>query len=305
NKLIPEFLFYCLLFKKDELIKKATGNAQPNISQKKIKDTKIPLILLEEQKQIVAILDEAFEGIDKAIENAEKNLANAREIFESYLNSIFINKGDDWVEKKLGDVCEFKNGINFDKTQKGNQGILTVDVLNMYSENNYLSLDSLYRVDKEIKKDYLLKKGDLLFVRSSVKREGVGWAAYFPDFFESVTFCGFIIRARIIEKFIIDPDFLVYYFRSKRSREEIIAKAKQATITNINQGLLSELLITYPVHKKQIQIITTINELKEETQRLETIYKRKIEALKELKQSILQKAFTGELTNPDFKKDAA
>jgi type I restriction enzyme S subunit len=305
DQLLIRFLFWWFKSISKIIIDAGTGATVQGVKVTFVKALKIPLPPLEEQKQIVTILDEAFEGIDKAIENTEKNLANAREIFESYLNSIFINKGDDWVEKKLGDVCEFKNGINFDKTQKGNQGILTVDVLNMYSENNYLSLDSLYRVDKEIKKDYLLKKGDLLFVRSSVKREGVGWAAYFPDFFESVTFCGFIIRARIIEKFIIDPDFLVYYFRSKRSREEIIAKAKQATITNINQGLLSELLITYPVHKKQIQIITTINELKEETQRLETIYKRKIEALKELKQSILQKAFTGELTNPTIKEEAA
>ncbi|MBW4686714.1 MAG: restriction endonuclease subunit S [Komarekiella atlantica HA4396-MV6] len=104
ERFVPEFIYYTLLSKKAELISKAAGNAQPNISQIKIKNTEIPIAPLSEQKRIVAILDETFEGIDRAIANTEKNLANSSEIFESYLNAIFTQKGDGWEEKTLKQV---------------------------------------------------------------------------------------------------------------------------------------------------------------------------------------------------------
>ena len=106
---------------------------------------------------------------------------------------------DGWKWVKLGDVCEFKNGINFNSSQKGS-GILTVDVLNMYSKSNYVCMDELYRVDIQLKDEYFLKANDILFVRSSVKQEGVGWATLFPGHSEPVTFCGFIIRGRLLSK---------------------------------------------------------------------------------------------------------
>ena len=89
NKLVPEFVYYALLSKKAELVATAAGNAQPNISQIKIKNIPIPLPPLPEQRRIVAILDEAFAGIATAVANTEKNLANVRELFESYLNDVF------------------------------------------------------------------------------------------------------------------------------------------------------------------------------------------------------------------------
>ncbi|MCF7792183.1 MAG: hypothetical protein K9M56_09330 [Victivallales bacterium] len=84
-----------------------------------------------------------------------------------------------WEWKKLGEVYNFKNGINFTKHQKTGKGILTVDVFNMYGNDLRLNCDNLYRVDKKITKDYELKTGDLLIVRSSVKEEGVAWAKYY------------------------------------------------------------------------------------------------------------------------------
>ncbi len=93
EKFVPEFLFYFLLAKKDELVAQATGNAQPNISQIKIKNTEVPLPPLAEQQRIVGLLDEAFEGPATAKTNAEKNLQNARALFESHLQSVFTQRG--------------------------------------------------------------------------------------------------------------------------------------------------------------------------------------------------------------------
>lgn len=106
DKTIPEYLFHCFLSKKEELIAQAVGGAQPNISQIKIKNTKIPLPPLPEQQRIVAILDEAFAAIAKAKANAEQNLNNAKELFESYLQSVFADKVKGSKSDSLDDLCE-------------------------------------------------------------------------------------------------------------------------------------------------------------------------------------------------------
>ena len=105
QQFVPEFLFYLFLSRKDELIAQAAGNAQPNISQLKIRNTLVPIPPLPEQQRIVTLLDEAFAGIATAKANAEKNLQNARAIFESHLQSVFTQRGDVWTEKRLADVC--------------------------------------------------------------------------------------------------------------------------------------------------------------------------------------------------------
>lgn len=106
-KIDREFLFNFLI-KHESEITGNTGAVFNSINKSQIESIEIPLPPLPEQKRIVAILDEAFAAIDRAKANAEKNLANAKELFESYLNGIFANPGEDWEEKKLGDVCEIK-----------------------------------------------------------------------------------------------------------------------------------------------------------------------------------------------------
>lgn len=107
NQLYRDFLFYLLLSKEftEYAITGSIRAGMPKINRNHLFNFTTYIPLLPEQKRIVAILDEAFEGIDRAIANTEKNLANAREIFESYLNAIFTQKGDDWVETKLGKLC--------------------------------------------------------------------------------------------------------------------------------------------------------------------------------------------------------
>ena len=120
---LPEFIYYAILSKQAELISKAAGNAQPNISQIKVKNTEIPLIPLSMQKRIVAILDEAFAGIDKAIANTEKNLASAREVFDSYLNDIFKQKSDTQNIQDLKDLYDIGSAKRVLKAQWQSEGV--------------------------------------------------------------------------------------------------------------------------------------------------------------------------------------
>ncbi len=85
------------------------------ISKEFVETYPIPIPPLPKQKRIVAFLDEAFEGIDTAVTNTEKNLANARELFSNYLDSVFAQPRDGWIHKRLGDIAAFKNGLNFTK----------------------------------------------------------------------------------------------------------------------------------------------------------------------------------------------
>jgi len=115
-----KFLFMFFLWD-TELVKEeqGTGTTMTHVSKGSMEDRTIQLPPLPEQKRIVGILDEAFDGIATAKSNAEKNLQNARALFESHLQSVFTQRGDDWVEKPLGTLANFRNGINYTKGSKG------------------------------------------------------------------------------------------------------------------------------------------------------------------------------------------
>jgi len=134
DNFIPEFIYYFFLKYKDELIAQAVGNAQPNISQAKIKNTLIPIISVEEQKQIVAILDKAFEAIDQAKTNIEKNIANAKELFQSKLNDIFSQKGDGWEEKTLGEIANVNYGFTDKSTSDGDYRYIRITDIDQNGE---------------------------------------------------------------------------------------------------------------------------------------------------------------------------
>src|SRR5262249_8870990 len=110
KEILPKFLYRCLSSPYFQQIvnSRLNGATTPHLYQRDI--TEFPVIVppISEQKRIVDILDQAFEGITKACANAENNLQNARALFESYLQSIFGQHGKGWVEKRLGAVAEFK-----------------------------------------------------------------------------------------------------------------------------------------------------------------------------------------------------
>ena len=136
--------------------------------------------------------------------------------------------------------------------------------------------------------EYLLKKGDILFVRSSLKREGAGWVSLFTGYIEPITFCGFIIRARLkIQN--ASPEFLVYFLRSDIARKRLIAGSGQVAVTNITQErikLLSIPLPPLPEQKKIAEILSTVNK------RLELLRNKK-EKLTRIKKGLMNDLLTG------------
>ena len=119
--ILPKYLYYILSSPYfQEIVKsRLMGATTPHLYQRDITEFPIYLPPLAEQQRIVAILDEAFAGLATATSNAERNVKNARELFDSYLNSVFADTDKDWRETTLGAIAEFKNGLNFTKSSKG------------------------------------------------------------------------------------------------------------------------------------------------------------------------------------------
>ena len=281
KRIIPEFLYYALLFKKSELIAQATGNAQPNISQIKIKNTKIPVPPIEEQKRIVEILDKAFEGIAQAEANTRQNLINVRNLSISHLNKIFREKEATEKICKIEDICEVIAG----QSPKGE-----------FYNSKGLGLP-FYQGKKEFGKKFISSPqtwttsvtkvaiaGDILM---SI-RAPVG-----PVNFATQKICigrGLaVIRARES----IDKNFLFYYLFYNQDN---IKGNEGAVFASINKSQIQNISLPVPPIEEQKRIVEILDKAFEEISKLETIYQRKLEAIAELKQSILEKAFTGQLS---------
>ncbi len=295
NKTIPEYLFYCFLSKKEELVSQAVGGAQPNISQIKIKNTKIPFPSLPEQQRIVAILDEAFAAIAKAKANTEQNLKNAKELFESYLQGVFENKGEGWEEKSLEDLADEKCTLSYGIVQPGEEysnGLPVIRPTDLTSR--YINLNGLKRIDPQLADGYKRTKliGDelLLCVRGTTGTISIATKELKG---------GNVTRGIVPIRFnstIIDQEFGYYLMISNFVQKQIKAKTYGAALMQINIGDLRKIQTPYPKIKEQQIIVRKLDVLSIETNRLEALYEQKINDLEELKKSVLQKAFSGQLS---------
>ncbi len=298
ESLVPQFLYYLFRtrFFADKIKETATGTMVRHTAPNRILANKILVPPIPEQKRIVAILDEAFEGIDRAIANTQKNLTNSRELFESYLNAIFTQKGDGWVEKKLGDLSE--------RITKGSspkwQGINYVDepgILFVTSENvgeNQMLFEKMKYVEEIFnQKDSksILSFGDVL---TNIVGASIGRTAIY-DREESANINQAVCLIRCNPDKLLNK-YLSYLLNSPYFRHILHENEINNARANLSLSFFRELQIPLPSLEEQQFIVFKMDELAAETQRLETIYRQKIAALNELKQSILQKAFTGELT---------
>lgn len=275
--------------------KYVAGAAIPHIYFKDYKNEPFLWMPLPEQQRIVSILDEAFAAIAKAKANAEQNLLNANELFENAAQSIFTQKGVDWEEKLLGEFATFRNGINYKKGSKGEK-IKIVGVKD-FQDSYWVPDNDLVEVslDGKINETDLLKEGDILAVRSNGNPQLIGRTLLAGKINEKVSHSGFTIRIRLNDN-KLKPNYLCYFLKIQQTRKKLIESGNGVGIKSLNQGSLSSLSIPFPkCLKAQEEIIDKIDLLAEQSQKLKDVYRMKIADLEELKKSILQKAFSGEL----------
>ena len=293
----PEFLFYLLSQDKfrvagSKVMTGAVGHKRVPIEFLENQDICLPP--LSEQSRIVTILDEAFAGIETAVANTEKNLANARELFESYLNSVFSRRGEGWVEIEINDVCEsIIDCVNKTAPQVTYptpfKMIRTTNV-----RNGRISLDSVRYVTEETYRIWtrrqIPRKGDVILTREAPMGE-VG----IIDTDDKI-FLGQRLVSYRANPERLNSRFLLYAFQSNFIQAQIAALASGSTVQHMRVPDSKKLMLRVPDLKTQSEVVDSLDLLRDETQRLQSIYQQKLTALAELKQSLLQKAFSGELT---------
>ena len=301
---LPEYLYYALLSISKELVAKAAGNAQPNISQAKIKNTEIFLPSLAEQKRIVSILDEAFTGIDAAIANTEKNLANARELFESYLSSVFSSAPLHWQKSALSDICSIKHGFAFKSEYFSDAGPFIVLTPGSFYESGGFrdqgKKTKFYVGDPPA--DYILNKDDFLIAMTEQAAGLLGSSLVVP---ESRRFLHNQRLGLVVVRDGVDwhNDFFFHQFNTHGFRSAVQETASGVKVRHTSPGKLGAIQVFVPSYSEQVEIGEKLNMLLSEVRKLESLGKQKLESLTELKKSLLQKAFSGELTDDLAEKE--
>ncbi len=195
----------------------------------------------------------------------------------------------DWLPKQVSKFIldKLQNGAFVQKPQKG-KGLLFANVVNMYG-GIYLDYTTLERIDvstDEVER-YFLNENDLLVVRSSLKREGIGQNCIAKNLSEPVFYDCHLIRV-VPDQEQVYPEFLSYYWRSPIGKQDLIQRSKTTTMTTINQASLSSAVLTLPPLNEQKKIAYVLSTVQRAIAQQEQI----IQATTELKKALMHKLFT-------------
>lgn len=299
---IPEYIAYFFQTKIywDEINKGMSGSAQGGFNATKLGEMSLSFPKsIEEQQRIVAILDKAFDEIEKVKKLTEQNLKNAKELFESYLQGVFENKGENWEEKEFGSFITIltdyhangsyeilKKNVELKNTEDYAWMVRSTDFENDFkNELRYISKSSY---------DYLEKSrifGNEIIMS---KIGNAGKVYLMPEITRPCSLAMNLFLIRVDEK-IIDPKYVFIFLNTKNGTKQINSRLNGTATKTITKDNVRSIKIIIPPLQEQEKIILRLDELSAETKRLETIYQQKLDSLEELKKSILQKAFNGEL----------
>ena len=291
GELTPRFLFYGV---NDYLkaIEDVTGyTTVKHISSKQILDIEFPVPPLAEQQRIVGLLDEAFEGLATAKANAEKNLQNARALFESHLQSVFTQRGPGWVEKPLGDLCSIARGGSPRPIQSflttASDGFNWVKIGDATASGKYIYTTEQKIIREGATRSRIVHAGDFLLSNSM---------SFGRPYIMQTTGCvhdGWLVLSDYASQ--LDQDYLYLVLGSQFMFQQFDRLAAGSTVRNLNIELASRVEVPVPPLKQQRDIAQHLDAISEVTQRLARLYERKHAALAALKKSLLHQAFTGAL----------
>jgi type I restriction enzyme S subunit len=265
-----KFLYYYLSSSVELLNSLGTGATFKELSGSKLKEVPVPITSFPDQQRIVGLLDEAFAGIATVQANAKKNLQNARALFESYVQSVFTQRGSGWVEKTIADSFKVRSGDFLPAKAMVGNGSFNVfggnGITGRHNRNN-LSGENIIigRVGAKCGNVHHLE-GDVWVTDN---------ALYISEYL-----CHF------------DLGFLTRLLRFKDLR----SRANQMAQPVISYTTIKDTSLAFPLSKvEQKKLSSSFDALEVETERLASLYERKLAALEELKKSLLDQAFTGKL----------
>ena len=264
------------------------GTTRPRVTLSVVRELPIYAPPLPEQQRIVGILDEAFEGIATATANAEKNLQNARTLFESHLQSVFTQRGKGWVVRSISEIAKHSLGKMLDKAK--NKGERQPYLRNSNVRWFTFDLSDLLQMPflpQEAEK-YTAVKGDVLICEGGYPGRAAIWNEEYPIYFQKA-----LHRVRFHE-----PEhnkWFVYYLFAQDKSGELKQHFSGTGIQHFTGEVLARFQLPLPPLSELRRAVARFEELSAETQRLESICQQKLAALDELKKSLLHQAFTGAL----------
>ena len=291
-----------------DISKTITGAAQPQITRQ----TLSPVLIsypksLPEQQRIVSILDEAFAVIAKAKANAEQNLKNAKELFESYLQGVFEN--GNWETRTIQEITKVINGYAFaSKDFKSTNTIKSIKITNVGVKEFVEEVDNyLPEKFKDTLKEVQVREGNIVIALTRTIISAGLKVAVVPASYD-----GALVNQRVAalvpnEK-IINQRYLYNFLTTDGVAKYVLAHVNTLMQPNLSINDLKNLPVPCPTIKEQSDIVKKLDGLRSEVRKLEAIYQQKINDLEELKKSVLQKAFSGELRSPEgakYTSDAA
>lgn len=296
-ELDKRFLFYYFSgFDWDTLTEGDIKLKGKTLNKAKLNELSIPIPPLPEQQRIVTKLDAAFGALREAEGHVERNRANARELFESYLNGVFEGK-EGWVTRPLNEFIHVKHGFAFlgeHFTNAGAYVLLTMG--NFFESGGYRD-----RGEKQkyyvgpIPEEFVLSEGDLVVAMTEQAAGLLGAPLLVP---ESGKFLhnqriGLVQQPNGV---VVLNEFLFHIFNTKPFRDAVHASGSGVKVRHTSPTKIGEVEVSYPTSlNEQRRIIDALASLEKETKQLEATYQQKLRELEVLKKSILGAAFSGAL----------
>lgn len=291
-----KFAYYFLLTNVPLLESLGTGATFKELSGGKLKEVVFQFSELGEQRRIVTLLDEAFADIATAKANAEKNLQNARELFESQ-RQFLLQPKEGWHEATLADLCNIKHGYAFEGeyfSDSGDHVLLTPG--SFFETGGFRDRGEKTKYfTGPIPTDYVLSQGDLLVAMTEQAAGLLGSPLLVP---ESNRFLHNQRLGLVTGKPAVHwtNAFFFHVFNLEAVRKAIHASASGAKVRHTSPGKIGAVQVAFPDNQpEQLRIAAQVEEIEQASIALQSIYRQKLTALNDLKKSLLHQAFSGQL----------
>ena len=297
--LLDNWLIYHL--NHSDMTEFVSGLTVPKLNQASLRAIPVPLPPLPEQRRIVGILDEAFEGIATAKANAEKNIQNARALFSSGFGALTTrSEQEHWLKTTVAELAEPQKGSirtgpfgsQLLHSEFVDEGIAVLGIDNAvanefrWAKERFITPEKYRQLER-----YRVYPDDVVITIMGTCGRCAIVPSDIPKAINTKHLCCITLDRR---KCL--PGYLHAYFLYHPVAQDFLAKqAKGAIMAGLNMGLIKELPVLLPTLKRQRELVDTLDSLRKETQRLEFIYRQKLTALEALKRALLHQAFTGQL----------
>ena len=293
EELYPRFLFYGINKYLKDIEDVTSFTTVKHISARQIKEIEFPLPSTSEQKRIVTILDQAFTDIEQARAKTEQNLKNARELFVSYLQQVFSSRGEGVIELPLSEITESISDGDHAAPPKSEDGIPFITISNINKLTNEIDFTNTFKVPESYYSALKITRkplqGDVLYTVTG----SYGIPVIVK---EEKEFCFQRHIGLVRPNNNTDSNWLYYLLMSPQVFKQADEGATGTAQKTVSLKLLRSLRVPKVPLKEQVNMVEGLNFMHQKSKQLTEIYTRKLESLDELKKSILQKAFSGELS---------